>query len=167
MMDHAIWFLPQAYPIEVLQLVASVFGSVFNVWGVFDARRDLKFWKFTGTSLRELTVAKRNLFEELMRLIVLMLFVFNGIVSITHAPPNPGLGKDDDRYYQLFISRTVMTVASMLLAAKSMRDIRDRKRIRALAIAGDVEILEVIKDKAVDIVHVIDETKKTKEGKKS
>lgn len=164
-MEEGIFLFPRAYPLEMWQFLASLFGSAANLWGVFDAHRDVYFWKVAKGTKRQLRRAKMNLFEEYVRLSVLGMFIFNGLVSITHAPPNPGLGPHDERYYQLAVSRIVMALASVALASKSIRDIHYRRGERLLPSDDEAEILEVIKDKAVSIVTVIDETKKGKEGK--
>jgi hypothetical protein len=160
MTNEGFWLFPHAYPIEFFQLVVSILGVIANLWGANDAHRDLKIWKKFPHSAREVIVSKRNLFEEYMRLCILLSFVINGLVSVSFAPPNPGLEVDDPRYIQLVVARSVMMFASAMLAAKSVRDIRDRKRIRALPpMADPPAILDVIRDKASDIVNVIEETK--------
>jgi len=161
MMESVVPFLQHAYWIELFQLVAALIGTFANVWGVLDSWKDLKFVVQNRVNGRRLFAAKRNLFEESIRLVIHGLFLINGIVSILYAPPAPGMTIPDDRYVQLMVARAVMTIASVLLTIKSVRDIQDRQRLRHMFDHEHVTpvVLDVIKNKAEDIVQVIQETR--------
>jgi hypothetical protein len=132
-MESVVPFLQHAYWIELFQLVAALIGTVANVWGLLDAWKDLQFIIDNRINGRRLFAARRNAFEEKMRLLIHLLFLLNGVVSILYAPPAPGMSIPDDRYIQLVVSRAVMTAASALLTIKSLRDVRDRRHLRLLS----------------------------------
>jgi hypothetical protein len=160
MWETPLSLLPHAHWIEILQLGAAVIGTCANVWGLIDAWKDLKNPLQTQVTL---FAAKRNIFEECMRLIIHVLFFINGYVSISFPPP-PGLEVTDIPYMQFMVSRVVMSLASGLLTVKSLRDLYDRKMLRELAVdTSNTALLQVVKDKASDIVHIIDQSETRKE----
>jgi hypothetical protein len=128
--------LPRAYPIEIAQLMAALIGVPSSIFGTFDALQD---YRVVRRLVREgllhnaddrLFVARRNLKEEFIRLVIHVMFLVNGVVSITHAPPSPGVDVSDERYFQLYFTRTSMAIASILLMVKSLADNRDRRHLR-------------------------------------
>lgn len=125
----ASWF-PYAYPIEIAQLVFATAGVYYSIRGTYDAWQDVQYVKRSGMNGARAFVARRNLFEEAIRLVVHILMFGNGLIIVTYPPPEPGLVLPADRYFQLMVTRWVLTLTSILLTAKSFQDVRDRRYVR-------------------------------------
>lgn len=122
-------WLPNAYPIELAQMLVAVVGVYYSTRGIIEAWRDLQFLEVSGLNGARSFVASRNIFEETVRLIIHLLLLFNGIIVVLY-PPGPGLVLPADRYFQMMVTRWVTTLTGLLLTAKSYRDVRDRARVR-------------------------------------
>lgn len=160
-MDIGIPFLPHAYPVEIIQFIAASVGTAASLWGTRDAWRDLRFLYLTGMNGHRLFIAKKNYFEEWMRLILHVLFLTSGLFSVLAPPPSIAAPLPTENFHQLWISRTVMAVASIILMIKSVRDNKDRKHLRSMLDRPPSDLLDTIKDKASDIVSAIDQTRTT------
>lgn len=131
-MDYVIWFLPQAYPIEVIHLVFALLGLTANVvtvvyaiGDIWHVRRFRRYWPENEGRYRHF-VSRRNLREELVRLALNFIFVSIGVVSIFSAPPS-GSPIAEELSFQLRYTRIVLTGGSLLLTFKSVKDLTDRR----------------------------------------
>lgn len=134
-MEQPLWFLPQAYPIELGQLIAAVVGLVANFATIYYARGDVAFVAEHENRLTPIEgnyrifIANRNFIEEVARLIVNIIFVSVGIVSILNPPPSSH-AVAQDLSFQLAYTRIALTLASVALTFKSVKDLTDRRHLQ-------------------------------------
>lgn len=131
-MSAEVRWLPHAHPIEVAQLLMSCIGCAYSLRGTREAWTDLRFVKAVGLNGARDFVARRNVYEETVRLTIHALFVVSGTVLIFYPSSDPGVVTHADRYAHGMVMRWVMLLTSLLLTLKSHRDIQDRRHLREI-----------------------------------
>ena len=134
--------LPQAYPIELVQFVFAHIGLAANLATIVFAFGDLKWvrdnkhkWTRDEAEYREFA-SQRNMREELARLGLNIIFASIGWVSIMNPPPAGHFFAYDDLTFQLEYTRTTLTLGSLFLTFKSVKDLTDRYALRAMMQRG-------------------------------
>ena len=136
-MDYVFWFLPNAYPVELMHLFFALFGLIANLATVAYAVGDLMHvkkyysrWPEDEAHYRNF-VAHRNLREETVRFLLNIVFVSIGFVSVTNPPPSQEI-VHNDLTFQLRYTRIALTGGSLLLTFKSVKDLTDRRFLQAM-----------------------------------
>jgi hypothetical protein len=130
-------WLPNAYAIELVQIVLSCIGVPLSLIGTWDAWIDRRIVHDSGYNGTRLFAARRNLREEVQRMMMHLALLYNGTVLIRFSPPDPGLVLSEDRLFQMIVTRLTTTFVIAVLSYKSYRDLRDRYDMRRLMKAAE------------------------------
>jgi hypothetical protein len=151
------WFLPKAYPIEIVHCFFALIGFIANVLTLTLAAGDLQFIRLHSINGFKLFMARKNIVEEGSRCVINTLFLAIGIVSILNEPPTH-FGSAVPEAFQLVFTRVVLTGASLTLTFKSVKDLVDRYRLQNMMhLKYDRQhTLGEVREKAEEIVEIID-----------
>lgn len=133
-MDEPVfWFLPQAFLIEILHLLFALAGFSVNIITLYYSIGDLRFQKewTDNESIFRVFMANRNVREELSRLVLNVIFVAIGVVSIINPPPS-GISISQELTFQLRFTRWALSIGSMFLTYKSVKDLTDRHTLHGM-----------------------------------
>lgn len=119
-----------AYVFEWIQLAAAILGACFNTYALSDAMKNARKLREYGVNGTRKVVAEGAVQQELLRLLVQLLLVVQGISSCVLPPPDPPL--PDLFLWNGYITRSIALMMTFLLALKSILDVRDRKSLLRL-----------------------------------
>lgn len=122
--------MTHAYPAEIVQLVAALFGVALNGWGLYDAYVDLLVLTKAGLNGTRRLVAASNIWQEGLLLAVQVVFVIIGITSVV-LPPPPLVNavSESEMYRGMVIVRLCLVISTGLLAFKCLLDRKHRRML--------------------------------------
>lgn len=86
--------LPNAYIIELVQVVAAVIGLLFSVWSLWDANKDRDALRAAGINGARSTLVRSNVRSELKNVLVFTFYLVAGVAGVLLPPP---LNFNDDQ----------------------------------------------------------------------
>lgn len=115
--------ITHAYSVEWAQLIMAFVGCTLTFFGLRDAYRDSTFLAETGTDGAKRLIATSNVYWEMIRMAVQVLFIIAGVTSLLTAPP-PAL--DATLEIGVTVNRLCLMASSFLLMLKSFLGQRER-----------------------------------------